>query len=1221
MGLFYDGGASSFLDDDEKKREQLFGRIEGLEDRISGVGQELPEPERERNLLLSALDILDRPRNAVVSGLAGKGFWKGLTGKEHVNVSDLIGDSVENKYLKTGLGFVGDVLLDPLTYVTFGAAGAAKGAAQQGARKFLKFAGQEMADVTPLANALGAGLQKTGIPEIFGPVFNSGYVRRAVTSTDELPDVQQAIGLMDDARRLISGQQQDAIDEAKRYWAGIKTPEAAASAAHIMEAPTLMRKPPLDPIPKQKVTVRREPAQGINEMLSPAIPTQSTMPIEDALSMPAINSIAGVKTSVDVPTLPGIGRALPEADNIMPQAAFPAVGVSVPQTLVEDAGKGVLDRSELNRVLAGLKPEQQKQLLDEIRIAIQNKLPAPVRRGIKEAEIPKAKHQGEAYTEKELIGFKQQVEKEIAGMKKGTASYLREGMKEAQKEGDIWRKVKEKGGISPHAKGFLREEYKSVPLGLRNKNGLPIDEMASELNMTANELMDVITNRKPLKAPTMAEAIAEAERYLRFDKDYQAALRAVAKLEELLTKLEPGELPDAIRSLLPKVSSPDDLAKPEVISAVKSLMPGQEGHKRIIQMLRSMESNKLTGPVSGSATARTTGDALATPTPKPTELKLSASDANVAFEKKPAAAELPEQTATIPEMFKAAKKAGIKISPESRAAAIMARKMTEQTASKDAAAGVAFDELPNYVRHLYKDPPEKVQTVLTEWMKKRANMPGKMAGFQKERKVPTLAEAKRLGLTPIEDVRILTTVRELEGIQQRAINGMYQQMERLGGNVMRKIEDAPAGWKSIAGVKHLEGKAVHPEVARHLDRFNSIVNTDDGIKTFMSTLNTVQNFWKGLVTAPNPMFHVRNAIGNFYNNFLAGVVDPQVYGLAAIAQKGGSEIFDMAGKKYTGKQLRTLFRENGLEGMGIFKGESTNSMVKQATEAFEKQPMLTPIKGGRKIGDWIESNAKMAHFIDRMVKGDSVKEAAESVRKHLFDYSDLTTAEKKIRNFVPFYTWTRKNIPLQLESLITKPGKMTAYNKLVENSRKSQGVEEGDMPGWMKSELALSIGNNKHLLLDLPVTQLNLLAPGSNMKNLVGMLSPLIKVPIEQAMGKQIFSGQPIEKYPGATVPFGNVQLPAHVAYALSQLGPMPRTAAQISGSFVDQQPNSSYIPGAPKQIPGMSSFIREVDPKREKLLAATRRERQLQDLKRYLEEVKGIDIPTATKKSNGLFY
>jgi len=82
---------------------------------------------------------------------------------------------------------------------------------------------------------------------------------------------------------------------------------------------------------------------------------------------------------------------------------------------------------------------------------------------------------------------------------------------------------------------------------------------------------------------------------------------------------------------------------------------------------------------------------------------------------------------------------------------------------------------------------------------------------------------------------------------------------------------------------------------------------------------------------------------------------------------------------------------------------------------------------GFTAGRAIEDTMRAGHFLWRLSKGDDPLKAAKSVQKHLFDYQyGLTPFEKKFgRNFMlPFYAWTRFNLPLQLEMLATQPGEV-----------------------------------------------------------------------------------------------------------------------------------------------------------------------------------------------------
>jgi len=596
----------------------------------------------------------------------------------------------------------------------------------------------------------------------------------------------------------------------------------------------------------------------------------------------------------------------------------------------------------------------------------------------------------------------------------------------------------------------------------------------------------------------------------------------------------------------------------------------------------------------------------------------------------------------------------LKVTNEGRQAANIAKQLTEQTGAKDLAAGVEFTPRDNYIKHLYKEN-DTAQALWEKYKKSYTGgslKPNTRASFQKERKFDTYkdfedwaAKTEGVRLTPVYDARILTAVREMEGVYKRASTAMYNDIAKAGNFVVQKAYDdagkmiAPKGWVELPGVKQLKGQAVHPEVARHLERFNSTFNSDAGLRNLSNMVNSVQNVWKGLVTTSVP-FHLRNELGNIYNNFLAGVVNPQIYSMAAGVQRGLKGTFTLGDKAYTSKDLLSEFRRQGLEGFGQFHGETLKTLRKSAEDAFGTNKLglknLNPVsqeflltKGSRYVGDKIETNAKLTHFIDRLAKGDTPEQAAESVRKYLFDYSDLTQAEQKIKAFVPFYTWTRKNLPLQLQSLVTQPGKPNALNHLVDNMQNTSGMGESDAPDWMKNEIAIPLwtkpdGTQVYLSPNLPISNLSIFGGGDTLRSGAGMLSPLIKAPIELAMNKQFFSRQPIEKYEGATANYGGFELPAKTAYALNQLGSIPRNIASIAEDIIPNKQEKSLLPAAPNRAALanvlLGSLVRDVNPERTKATRLIERDQQLADYRRLMEEVEGVKIPTMAeiKKSGG---
>jgi hypothetical protein len=120
-----------------------------------------------------------------------------------------------------------------------------------------------------------------------------------------------------------------------------------------------------------------------------------------------------------------------------------------------------------------------------------------------------------------------------------------------------------------------------------------------------------------------------------------------------------------------------------------------------------------------------------------------------------------------------------------------------------------------------------------------------------------------------------------------------------------------------------------------------------------------------------------------------------------------------------------------------------------------------------------------------------------------------------MRRIVPFYTWTRKNVPLQVEALLTNPGR--AINRYFTAKRSLEmGTEEEDIvPSWFAEQgmirLPWSIGGQQtYGNVDLPFRDVYEASDVTG--QLMGMVNPMIKAPIEAWSGKQFFNDVPLRE-------------------------------------------------------------------------------------------------------------
>lgn len=343
------------------------------------------------------------------------------------------------------------------------------------------------------------------------------------------------------------------------------------------------------------------------------------------------------------------------------------------------------------------------------------------------------------------------------------------------------------------------------------------------------------------------------------------------------------------------------------------------------------------------------------------------------------------------------------------------------------------DFLNNYLYHVYRNPG--FSRGLGSWVKPTGG------GAKKFR---TLDEAISGGANPLTDVADILVHRLAKSHRVSSSHLMMRTIAaRFGVNLsggktankaLRKLADDGllVEGRKISGASQFFDKNVFfdQDVAASIAKMTEVFSNDHLISRFGRLFDQVQARLKFLQTAPNPGFHVRNTMSDMFVNFLDGVVSPTPYRQAIKLITGRGEFNKMkitlqSGKVLDGEDILQLYDGMGLRA-GFFHSEA--GIIPGMGSKF-----LTGSGNVIRRGSEIREDVmRMAHFIDALkkspVKG-SVEEAAElaskRVRKYNFDYQDLTTVEKKVfRRAVPFYTFMRKNVPLMVESYMTRPGRM-----------------------------------------------------------------------------------------------------------------------------------------------------------------------------------------------------
>lgn len=351
--------------------------------------------------------------------------------------------------------------------------------------------------------------------------------------------------------------------------------------------------------------------------------------------------------------------------------------------------------------------------------------------------------------------------------------------------------------------------------------------------------------------------------------------------------------------------------------------------------------------------------------------------------------------------------------------------------------------------------------------------------------------------------------------------------------------------------KNIVAFMVPREAADHLVNMFKVIESDDAMREAGYMWDKVTGYWKTWATVPRPAFHVRNAFSNLWQNYLAGMGlrSLKYYAMAAqLHAKKGTSLKGLKGVgHFSAEDVMAL-----AEMHGVLKGGYVGGDVLQDVGHRLFPTVWNPlseggfvIRGMAKLPQAYENNARLAHFLWMMDKTGDATAAAMSVKKHLFDYQDLTHFEKTVmKRIAPFYSWTRKNIPLQAEKFITDPGKFLALSKAqAAVERLSAGdenvLDRKHVASWIRDANGVRIkvdkdGKHHFWLMSgwIPAADLSKFDAGE----LLNMMHPLPKLVLEKSINKEFFSGRKIARFPGEKIEFLGLTMPPSVRHVLKQM-------------------------------------------------------------------------------------
>lgn len=427
----------------------------------------------------------------------------------------------------------------------------------------------------------------------------------------------------------------------------------------------------------------------------------------------------------------------------------------------------------------------------------------------------------------------------------------------------------------------------------------------------------------------------------------------------------------------------------------------------------------------------------------------------------------------------------------------------------------------------------------------------------------------------------------------------------LARGLTKKNPNIPDGYTELK--RKIGGENFHfnDELHQAMTRVETTFRSDADMEKVVGAWDRAMAKWKIGVTSVNPGYRVRNTLSDVWNMYIAGVPAWAIPVYAAradrlqrVANKIGDKIAKEGGK-YTPTPAERKVLNQIIEAhshgilSGLFGGdvETVARLLAQKSRGAKAEYASGHLIRGyaRMMGDfnrrW-EDKGRLTHYLYRREHEKmGVGDASDWVKKAHFDYTELTPLEReKFKKVMPFYTWTRKNIPYQLTQMASRPGKYATFPKAVNMFDEMATEEDGEMaqpgtlPEWMSEKMAFRIpffGENSMTLPLVGVTDLMKVDPtqgvGSFFKGGMGMVTPFIKTPVEIATGRSMLTGQEIDD--GSRKPVSGLAAAALQFVPGADVGTTSRNVRGERVEGVGASPWASYIAA---QLPMVNAVVNQ---------------------------------------------
>ena len=348
----------------------------------------------------------------------------------------------------------------------------------------------------------------------------------------------------------------------------------------------------------------------------------------------------------------------------------------------------------------------------------------------------------------------------------------------------------------------------------------------------------------------------------------------------------------------------------------------------------------------------------------------------------------------------------------------------------------------------------------------------------------------------------------------------------------------------LSVVKGVKPAMVPPEIAQQImSEFvrKSASGPDEFLKWYKWLgAEGATNIWKMSVTVMYPAFHIRNNVTDFINAFtdrglsafLGWGETAKMYSAKnrknmVLKTANGSKTMkadDMFNELRQKEIVRSsAHTEFSLDDVQDVLGHESFFLSKTARRAAE----WGPIKLGMTVTGFSEDFWRLNTAIHTWKKTGSMELAAQMANKFHANYRQvLSPFERKVvKRILPFYTFTKHNIPLQLQNWMTKPGLTKFPIDMINAASEEMSEEEMQtIPQWMMGRFFFKTGVDKNgkseytIVGGIPSEEAfgrfftkdqdgNFKMSDMMLKSVGGLLNPGLKFIVEEFFDRSLFFG------------------------------------------------------------------------------------------------------------------